>query len=89
MKVAKKASRALGSGRHRSLRRWFGLLVLFLPTGGIAQDFSDDEFVIVGEVLKPEITVVISRENLNKAYDLKLEESFLERIIRSVEREPF
>lgn len=62
---------------------------LLTPTGVAATDFSDDEFVIVGEILKPEITVVISRENLAKAYDLKLEESFLDRIIESVQSEPF
>lgn len=59
------------------------------PAQVAATDFSDDEFVIVGEILKPEITVVISRENLNKAYDLKLEESFLDRILDSVRSAPF
>ena len=62
-------------------------MLLALPAG--AQEASGDEFVVVGEVLKPEITVVISRENLNKAYDLKLEESFLDKIVVSVEKEPF
>lgn len=62
---------------------------LLFPTGVAATDFSEDEFVIVGEILKPEITVVISRENLAKGYDLKLEESFLNRIIESVRAEPF
>lgn len=62
-------------------------VLLALPAG--AQESSGDEFVVVGEVLKPEITVVISRENLNKAYDLVLEESFLDKIVESVEREPF
>ncbi|MBX2800298.1 MAG: hypothetical protein KTR31_21645 [Myxococcales bacterium] len=77
-------------------RQWLGLAALsavlfWLPSSGDAQEttFDDDEFVIVGEILKPEITVVISRENLNKAYDLKLEESFLDKIIRSVESDPF
>ena len=74
-------------------RIWTASLLLALgmalPSGGGAQDFTDDEFVIVGEILKPEITVVISRENLNKAYDLKLEESFLDRIVRSVDHAPF
>ena len=65
------------------------LALLLVPLGTGAQDFSDDDFVIVGEILKPEITVVISRENLNKAYDLRLEESFLEKIIQSVEKAPF
>ena len=63
---------------------------LAIPSSTDAQEtFSDDEFVVVGEILKPEITVVISRENLNKSYELRLEESFLDRIIESVRHEPF
>lgn len=65
------------------------LVGLFLPTVGGAAPQTFEEFVVVGEVLKPEITVVISRENLNKAYELKLDESFLDKIIKSVERPPF
>lgn len=49
-----------------------------------------DEMEIIGEVLKPEITVVISRENLNKSMDLaKLERSFVDLILESVDRDPF
>ena len=62
---------------------------LFLPAYSGAAPQTFDEFVVVGEVLKPEITVVISRENLNKAYELKLDESFLDKIVESVERPPF
>jgi len=51
--------------------------------------FEDGAAVITGEVLKPEVTVVISRENLNKNYDLELKESFLDKIIESVEHPPF
>jgi hypothetical protein len=50
---------------------------------------ASEEAVIKGEVLKPEITVVISRENLNKAYDLELDEDFLQRIVDSVKAPPF
>lgn len=57
--------------------------------GTAPTDSSSDEFLVIGEVLKPEITVVISRENLNKAYELKLDESFLDKIIASVEQAPF
>jgi hypothetical protein len=67
----------------------FLLTGLILPTSGGAAPQTFEEFVVVGEVLKPEITVVISRENLNKAYELKLDESFLDKIIKSVERPPF
>ena len=77
--------------------RTLALVALWLPVSGTAQDvadepsysFEDDAFVIVGEVQKPEVTVFISRENLNKSYQLELKESFLPKIIRSVERSPF
>jgi hypothetical protein len=59
------------------------------PVAGDAAPQSFEEFVVVGEVLKPEITVVISRENLNKAYELELDESFLDKIVESVKRAPF
>jgi hypothetical protein len=48
-----------------------------------------EEIVIEGEVQKPEITVVISRENLNKAYLIELKESFLHKILESVRKAPF
>ena len=64
------------------------LLALAVP-GRAAPREVYDEFVVVGEVLKPEITVVISRENLNKAYELKLDESFLAKIVKSVTLPPF
>ena len=48
-----------------------------------------EEMVIEGEVQKPEITVVISRENLNKAYLIELKESFLHKILESVRKAPF
>ena len=44
---------------------------------------------ITGEVQKPEITILISRENLDTNYELTLRESFVPRIIESVERRPF
>jgi hypothetical protein len=48
-----------------------------------------DEFVVEGEVQKPEVAVFISRQNLNKAYELELKESFLPKIVESVEKDPF
>ncbi len=78
------------------MNRWLAAIVspalLLLPLDGTAapKTFeSQDEFEVVGEVLKPEITVLITRENLNKAYDLKLEADFLQRIIDSVKTAPF
>ena len=52
-------------------------------------DDSDGGTVITGQEHLPDFTVVIDRENLTKAYDLKLEESFLPKIIEAIEKEPF
>ena len=65
------------------------LLALTWAAPAFAAPVTGEEFVIVGEVLKPEITVVISRENLNKAYELKLDEDFLQKIMESVKASPF
>lgn len=67
------------------------LLSLLLPgTTVAAPSFdSEDETVIKGEVLKPEISVIITRENLNKAYELQLDEDFLQKIVDSVKAPPF
>ena len=76
----------------RSLRATGLLMALFLGSNAFGARYviSDDEASeIVGEVQKPDVTVVISRENLNKAYELDLEESFIDKIIESVEHAPF
>lgn len=67
-------------------------IVSLAPTAVDAATFKFTEADvedIVGEVQKPDVTVVISRENLNKAYKLELQESFLDKIVESVEHEPF
>jgi hypothetical protein len=68
-----------------------GWLATSIPTADAAQfKFSDDEVEdIIGNVQKPEVTVLITRENLNKSYELDLDESFLKKIIDSVESDPF
>lgn len=78
------------------MSRWTRLVtfasLLLVPVTGVAapKTFeSQEETVIKGEVLKPEITVLITRENLNKPFDLKLDEDFLQRIVDSVKAPPF
>ena len=65
------------------------LLVLLLCAPADAGRMTFEEFVIEGEVLKPDVTVIISRENLNKSYDLELEESFLQKIVEALDKAPF
>ncbi len=48
-----------------------------------------EDTVIEGEVQKPEVAVYITRQNLNKAYDLNLKESFIPKIIDALEQTPF
>ena len=45
--------------------------------------------VVEGQVQKPEVAVFISRQNLNKGYELELKESFLPKILETVQHEPF
>jgi hypothetical protein len=68
------------------------LVALVVPAGAGAGGYRFDEdkpFEIIGEVQKPEVAVFISRQNLNKQYDLELKESFLPKIVESVEHPPF
>ena len=67
----------------------FAAMAVSEPADADELAFEDGAAVITGEVLKPEVTVVIARENLNKNYELDLKESFLDKIIDSVEQPPF
>jgi hypothetical protein len=68
-----------------------GVMFLGLLTShaACAGGVNFEEFVIEGEIQKPEITVVISRENLNKSYVVELKESFLDKILESLRKPPF
>ncbi|MCK6522422.1 hypothetical protein L6R49_13405 [Myxococcota bacterium] len=48
---------------------------------------EDDK--IVGEIQRPDVPMIILRSNLNQDYDLVLRESFLPKIIESVDQRPF
>jgi hypothetical protein len=51
--------------------------------------FEDGGFKIVGKVQKPEVVIVIRRENLDKGFQLQLTEDFLHRVVEAVEDPPF
>jgi hypothetical protein len=48
-----------------------------------------EEQKIVGKIQKPEIQILITRQNLTPKYELELKESFLPKVIESVEHKPF
>jgi len=55
------------------------------------QFFKKDRFEVkvVGKIKKPDIPIIMVRENLNTDYELELKESFLPKIVESVEKKPF
>lgn len=55
----------------------------------IDPDAEEDPSIIRGEVPRPEVVVVIRRENLDRGFVLDLKESFLERISESLRQAPF
>jgi hypothetical protein len=48
---------------------------------------EDDK--IIGEIQRPDVPMIILRTNLDQGYDLVLRESFLPKIIESVDQRPF
>jgi hypothetical protein len=65
-------------------------LALFLPGVALAADgFTFKETVVVGKVQKPEIQILITKQNLTPKYELELKESFLPKIVQAVETKPF
>ena len=48
-----------------------------------------EDISVEGRVQKPVIDVFITRQNLHTDYKLELRESFLPKIIKSVEQKPF
>lgn len=48
-----------------------------------------EEEKVVGKIQKPEIQILITKQNLTPKYELELKESFLPKIVRSVDLKPF
>lgn len=61
----------------------------FAQSKGKRPVLTFDEIDIEGEVQKPDIKIIMSRMNLDKAYELKLKESFIPKIKESIKKKPF
>lgn len=61
------------------------------PSGGEVKKLKYDfaPIVIKGNVEKPQVQYVISREKLRDEPPLDLKESFLDRVVKAAEKEPF
>lgn len=83
--------------RSKALNKTMGAAAVALLVSGLAASaamaqsrvtmFEAEE--IVGEVQLPSVQIFVTRQNLNSDYDLELEESFVPKIIESVEKRPF
>ncbi len=83
--------------RSKALKKTMAGAAVALLVSGIAASsamaqsrvtmFEAEE--IVGEVQLPSVQIFVTRQNLNSDYDLELEESFVPKIIESVEKRPF
>lgn len=81
----------------RGNRTW--LIIIGLMAGGVAawsgaayaqaHHLVFEEQVIKGRVQKPEITIFITRQNLHTNYELELRQSFIPKIVESVNKKPF
>ncbi|HCH63626.1 MAG TPA: hypothetical protein DFR83_12540 [Deltaproteobacteria bacterium] len=68
------------------------VVIAAIGTAALAQSRTVlllEEEVIKGEVQKPTVTLFVSRQNINTDATLELRESFVPRIIESVEEKPF
>ncbi len=65
--------------------------LLLLASAALAQSRGlkfGDEITRV-KIQKPEIAIVMTQQNLAPRYDLELKESFLPKVVESVEKKPF
>ena len=67
------------------------LVTMALRGGGeaVAKPLVIEAVDIAVKIKKPEIPIFMNRENLNTDYRLELKESFLPKIVESVEKKPF
>jgi hypothetical protein len=67
------------------------LLAVALP--GVAQQRKkiviSDEMEVEGQVQKPQVTYIVTRQDIEDEEQLKLSTSFIPKIVESVEKEPF
>lgn len=65
--------------------------VLFLVGQAAAQGrgltFKEEKLVV--KIPKPELQILITKQNLTPRYDLELRESFLPKIVEAVQHKPF
>ena len=65
-------------------------IALLLSGAAFAQTpLRFEEQRVTAKIQKPEIQIYITKQNLTPKYSLDLKESFLPKVVRSVEAKPF
>lgn len=71
----------------------FAVAVLAVTLPGLAQQRKkiviSDEMEVEGQVQKPQVTYIVTRQDIEDEEQLKLSTSFIPKIVESVEKEPF
>ena len=75
----------------RMLGLWLVALGLLAPSTAEAQPrrLIFEDISVEGRVQKPVIDIFMRRQNLHTDYKLELRESFLRKIVESVDKKPF
>lgn len=75
----------------RILGLWFLAVGLGMPSTAQAQTrrLIFEDISVEGRVQKPVIDIFMRRQNLHADYKLELRESFLRKIVESIESKPF
>jgi len=75
----------------RMLGLWLVALGLLAPSTAEAQTrrLIFEDISVEGRVQKPVIDIFMRRQNLHTDYKLELRESFLRKIVESVDKKPF
>jgi len=61
------------------------LILVFSPANA-GSKFTEK---IIVKVQKPEVAIIMNKQNLTPKYDLALEQSFLPKVVESVQQKPF
>lgn len=64
-------------------------LISWWGAASAQQPMRFEEQRVVGKIQKPEIQIYITKQNLTPKYQLELKESFLPKVVGSVEEKPF
>ncbi len=73
------------------------MLWLFISAWAWAQEPDSDEvventlesgFVVQGEIQRPDLTILMAKDDVTRAYELELVEDFLPKILESLKHAP-